>query len=216
MPFDSQQFLDVFAHYNGAVFPAQIILLIAALFALGLAANGGSPSSKVSSAILAALWLWIGVVYHWIFFSSINGLAFAFGGLFVVQSAVTFHAGVIGNTLTFGKRSGARKHLGTFLIVYSILVYPLTGLALGHTYPYSPTFGLPCPSVLFTFGLLVRSGRRVPTHLLPIPFLWSLIALSGAYLLGMWEDVVLFPAALIGTWLLIKERASHQLRARTT
>jgi hypothetical protein len=214
MPFDSAQFLEVFARYNTAVFPVQIVLLIGAIVAIRLAARGDSVSSKTSAAILALLWLWMGVVYHWLFFSQINGAAVVFGGLFVLQSFVFIYAGVIGNEISFHRPSGVTSVIGTSLMVYALIVYPLIGMAAGHSYPYSPTFGLPCPTTIFTFGLLLRSTRRVPLYVLVIPLAWSLLGAFAAYAFSIWEDLGLLVAVVVGTWVLAGDRLARGLRTR--
>jgi hypothetical protein len=203
MPFNTDQFLDVFASYNEKVFPMQIVLLVAALVAMRLATNGDGLSSRAVACVLGFFWLWIGFVYHFLFFSQINGAAFAFGAFSILQGGIFLYSGVIRNELTFRDQSRGRRMIGTALIVYSLLIYPIAGMSLGHPYPYSPTFGLPCPTTIFTFGLLLRSGRSVPLYVLPIPVVWALLGTSSAYLLGVWEDLGLVVAALIGAALLI-------------
>jgi hypothetical protein len=203
MPFNTQQFLDVFARYNETVFPWQIILFAAALVMIRLAAKGDTASSKKVAAMLGFLWLWMGVIYDWLFFSEINNLAFVFGGFFVLQSVILFYAGVVRGDLLFCRQSGARSLIGTLFIVYALLIYPIIGMSAGHSYPYSPTFGLPCPTTIFTFGLLLRSGRSVPIYVLPIPVIWSLVGFSATYWLGMWEDIGLLIAGMIAGALLI-------------
>jgi hypothetical protein len=204
MPFSAQQFLDVFANYNEAVFPIQIVLLIAALVAVRLAGNGDTISNKTVAIVLGFFWLWMGVVYHWLFFSSINNLAFVFGGFFVLESVMLIYAGVVRGQVTFRQGSGGRRFVGTLLIVYALLIYPIIGTASGHSYPYSPTFGLPCPTTIFTFGLLVRSGRSIPVYILPVPVVWSFIGFFAVTSLGIWEDIGLLIAGLIGCTVLLR------------
>lgn len=206
MPFNTDQFLGVFASYNETVFPMQIVLLVAALVAMRLATNGDGLSSKTVACVLAFFWLWIGFVYHFLFFSQINGAAFAFGALSIVQGGIFLYSGVFRNDLTFRDQTRGRRMIGTALIVYSLLIYPIAGMSSGHAYPYSPTFGLPCPTTIFTFGLLLRSGRAVPLYVLPIPFLWAILGTSSAYLMGVWEDLGLVVAALFGAGLLVNFR----------
>jgi hypothetical protein len=76
--------------------------------------------------------------------------------------------------------------------------------------------GLPCPTTIFTFGLLLRSGRSVPLYVLPVPIAWSLLGFSAAYSLGIWEDVGLLLAGLIGGFLLVNfhTRQSHEISSR--
>lgn len=215
MPFSTQQFLEVFASYNETLFPAQIVLLIAALIAIRLASNGDTASSKIVVGVLSFYWLWMGVVYHWIFFSRINALAFVFGGLFVLQGLLLIYSGIVRSDLYFDGQSGANRLVGTLFIVYAILIYPMLGMSTGHSYPYSPTFGLPCPTTIFTFGLLLRSGRTVPLYILPVPAIWSLLGFSAAFLLGIREDIGLLIAGVVGSVLLMsfRTRQSYQFRA---
>src|SRR6185503_9791418 len=85
----------------------------------------------------------------------------------------------------------------TALIIYSLVAYPAIGYYSGHGYPYSPTFGLPCPTTIFTFGILVLSKLRVPFYILIIPFTWAIIGLSAALKLGIYEDTGLILSALL-------------------
>ena len=216
MPFNTQQFLDVFATYNEAVFPMQVLLLIVALVAIRLGGNGDTASSKTVVIVLSLFWLWMGVIYHWLFFSEINSLAFVFGGFFVLQSVVLFYAGVVRKSLSFRQQTGARSLIGTLFIVYALLIYPIVGMSAGHAYPYSPTLGLPCPTTIFTFGLFLRSGHSVPNYALPVPMAWSLLGFSAAFSLGIWEDIGLLISGLVGGLLLISFniRQSYQVQSR--
>lgn len=83
---------------------------------------------------------------------------------------------------------------------YAMVAYPLLGLALGHVYPRAPMFGVgPCPTTIFTFGVFLLAARPVPRALLAVPLLWSLLAVSAAFLLGVWQDLLLPVAGILGT-----------------
>ena len=77
IPFTLDEFLDVFRRYNEAVWPAQVILVALALVAVGVAVRGRA-FGRTPALILAFFWLWIGVVYHLMFFQSINPAAVVF------------------------------------------------------------------------------------------------------------------------------------------
>jgi hypothetical protein len=70
--------------------------------------------------------------------------------------------------------------LGGLFVVYALVVYPLLGAALGHRFPAAPTFGLPCPTTLFTVGLLAFLRRPFPASVLVIPALWTVVGTSAA------------------------------------
>jgi len=67
----------------------------------------------------------------------------------------------------------------------------------------SPTFGLPCPTTIFTFGLLLGAEGEGRTRLLPIPLAWSLVGTAGAMTLGVTEDYALIVTGLLSTALII-------------
>lgn len=202
-PFSVEEFLNVFASYNRAVFPMQFVLVSAALAAIVLAIRPYKISGKEVSTILACFWLWMGVAYHLLFFSRINRAAVIFGVFFILQSVILFYAGVVKSELSFGLRLGWKGTIGGLFLIFALIIYPLLGLVFGHVYPESPTFGLPCPTTIFTFGLLLWADKKVPWYVLPIPLLWSLIGFAAAFSLGIFEDIALPIAGIIATVVLI-------------
>ena len=86
-------------------------------------------------------------------------------------------------------------------MAYALFIYPIIGLNLGHVYPAAPSFGVPCPTTIFTFGVLLWAAN-VPRYLLFIPGLWSIIGFSAALTMGIREDIGLFVAAIIAVSIL--------------
>lgn len=202
LPFTLEQFLAVFVSYNTAVWPAQVLLNILALTAVILCFRP-APPSKAIAAILAAFWLWTGIVYHLSFFASVNPAAQIFGVLCVAQALVFLIAGVIRSQLSFRYPSSFHGFVGALMIIYGLLVYPVVGYFIGHVYPASPTFGAPCPTTIFTFGVLLWTDRKVGFGIIVIPFLWSIIGFMAALNFGIWEDTGLLIAGLVATLLLL-------------
>jgi hypothetical protein len=102
--------------------------------------------------------------------------------------------------------------VGAAFILYGLLIYPLLGYILGHRYPYSPTFGLPCPTTIFTFGLLLWTAPRIPKYLLALPLVWAFIGFTAAFQLGVLEDVMLPVAGLVAVALIwYRDRAKIEL-----
>jgi hypothetical protein len=201
LPFTVEQFLGVFAAYNQAIWPTQVVAYALGLVVVMLAFARATPyAGRIISGILAAFWLWTGVAYHGVFFSQINRTALIFGVLFVVQGLFWLYVGGLHDGLVFDARGGAVAIAGGLAVLYAMLVYPLLGIVLGHGYPYAPMFGVaPCPMTIFTFGLLLWTRPRVPRYLLVIPFLWSIVGFSAALSLGIREDFGLLVAGLLGT-----------------
>lgn len=196
-PFTTDEFLNVFRLYNESIFPAQIAFYILGGTALYLLIARKPWSGRAIGGILGLFWLWMGIVYHILFFAKINPAAYAFGGLFVLEGLLLLYVGVWKNGLAVGFEPDGRSVIGMALIAYAMIVYPLIGIAAGHAYPYSPVFGVaPCPSTIFTFGILMqqREGRNVPVLIVPV--LWALIGFFAAVNLGIVEDIGLLIAAI--------------------
>lgn len=198
MPFTVAQFFGVFRDYNEAFWPVQLALATLGLAAVGLLFVRRPAAGRLISAILAALWAWMAVAYHFLHFTRINPAAWAFGALFLVQATLFLWAGVIRGKLRFAVLADARSWIGGLLLLYALVVYPLLGALLGHAYLESPTFGLPCPTTLFTFGLLLFLLEPFPRSILAVPVLWAAVGLTGAFLLGVPQDFGLLAAGLAG------------------
>ena len=149
------------------------------------------------SGLLAFFWLWMGVVYHLIYFTTINKAAYLFGAVFIFQAMLFLAFGVFQSKLSFAFRSDGYGITGIILIVFALIIYPVLGYSFGHGYPYSPTFGLPCPTTIFTFGLLLLCEKRCPLGILVIPFVWSIIGFTAAFNFGIVEDTGLLVSGVI-------------------
>jgi hypothetical protein len=195
IPFTLEQFLDVFRRYNQAVWPAQAVLIVLAVVAVVAAVSGGPRASRLVSGIVAVLWLWAGAAYHLTFFRDINPIASVFAIAFIIEAVAFAWLGVVRGSLSFDARPGWSGLIGGSIIAYALIAYPLVGVALGHRLPSAPTFGVPCPTTIFTFGLIVWMVPPRSRAIVFIPAVWSLVALSAAVDLGMWEDLGLTVAA---------------------
>ena len=212
IPFTTEQFFDVFRQYNEAVWPAQWVLMIGAAVAALAALRSPSPSAgRLTSGILTLLWLWMGAVYHLGFFRRINPAAVFFAILFVSQAGLFLWLGVRQDRVRFRAHRDGAGVAGALLLFYALIVYPGLGYALGHRYPTAPTFGLPCPTTIFTFGLLLWAATSVPRSLLIIPTVWAVVATTAALQLGVLEDFGLPVAAGVTLPLLL--RGAHRRRA---
>ncbi|MFZ0390895.1 MAG: DUF6064 family protein [Calditrichia bacterium] len=203
IPFTIEQFLSVFEKYNLTIWPMQIVLYLLALVAIFLTLKPRKAAGRIISLILAIFWLWMGIVYHLLFFTAINPAAYIFAMLYIVQAILFLVAGIIKTNLSFKFQANLYGLTGALFLIYALLVYPLLGYAFGHAYPAMPTFGAPCPTTIFTFGILLLTVKRVPKYLLVIPFLWSLLGFSAAVNLMIKEDFGLLAAGILGTALII-------------
>jgi hypothetical protein len=210
LPFTRVEFLEVFVRYNEAVWPAQIALYALAIVALGLVFVRRRYSGRLIAAILALLWLWMGGVYHLAYFRPVNPAASLFGGAFLLAAAAFAWEGVVRQRLRFDPRTDAASAIATVLLAYALVMYPLAAILLGHGYPAMPTFGLPCPTTIFTLGMLALLRPPYPAYLLVVPVLWTLVGVQGALLLGVYEDFGLIFAGTAGVWLGLHARRTSE------
>lgn len=208
LPFTAAQFFDVFRQYNEAVWPAQIALVAMALAAVALAAFPRRGSGPAISAILALLWAWLGVAYHLVFFAAVNPAAYGFSAVSIAGAGVFAWHGVVKRRLVFKASLSLRSVVGFALIVFSLAVYPAWSAYAGHRYPAMPTFGLPCPTTLFTIGMLCLLVPPYPRWPLLVPVLWCFVGAQAAFLLGVPQDLALIVAGLVGIGLAVRSRAS--------
>jgi hypothetical protein len=212
IPFTVEQFFDVFGTYNLAIWPLQILAYILGILTVVLAFRENRISARLVCAILAASWIWMGVSYHIIHFSVINPVARIFGIVFVLQGSIFLLVGTLSGGLAFRFSLKPLPVIGACFIIYAMVVYPLLGLGFDHSYPRAPMFGVaPCPTTIFTFGILLWSKRPAPAYLLIVPFLWSVIGMSAAVSLRVPQDYGLFVAGLAGTVLMLAEHRKHKV-----
>lgn len=204
MPFTAEQFFEIFEKYNQFVFPIQALLILAASYTVLLINRQSGASGQIVSGVLAFLWLWAGIFYHLTFFTRINPAAYIFGVLFILQGALFFYQGVVKKRLHFRLENNFYGILGIIFITYALVVYPIISSALGRGFPFSPTFGVPCPTVIYTFGLLMWTDKKLPPYLLFIPFLWAGTSSLAALIFGVYEDFGLLSAVIIGTFFILR------------
>ena len=203
MPFTVDEFFALFARYNEAIWPLQISAYILGVAIVGLAFFKSRTADVLIPAGLGVMWLINGVGYHWSFFSALNKPAFVFGVVFTAQAAFLLFAPVIFGGLRFHVARDARSVAGLALVAFAMVFYPVWGLLAGHSYPAVPVFGVaPCPTTIFTIGILFLCDWRAARWLLIIPGLWSVIGATAAVLLDVPQDtglaVALVAALMFG------------------
>lgn len=200
-PFTIERFLGVFAAYNAAIWPTQIAAFVLGLVAVAALWRKWPIAARLIPSILALMWAVNGIGYHFLFFAEINPAASLFAAFFVAQ-AVLFAASAISATgMRFETGRDFRTAAGAAFITYAMVVYPVFGFWAGHGLMKGPMFGVaPCPTTIFTIGMLLMARAGWVGWLSVIPFLWSLVGLAASLQLGMLEDVAL---PLAGATLLI-------------
>jgi uncharacterized membrane protein HdeD (DUF308 family) len=195
-PFTIEQFFGVFEKYNSAVFPIQLVLVILGIIALILIHSKKESKNKLITGFLSFLWLWIGIVYHMVFFTSVTKAAYLFGGLFIIQGILLTIA-LFRKQLVFKFEGSTREYIGYFFIVFGLIIYPVISYWLEGSFALTITLGLPCPTTILTFGFLMLTNRRFPKYLLIIPTLWALIGTRAAISFGVYQDYMMLLSAVV-------------------
>jgi hypothetical protein len=203
LPFTPGEFFQVFREYNDTVWPAQLLLVVLALAAVLFALRPLRRSGEMIATVLAILWSWLALAYHLAFFASINPLAYVFSALSLAGAFVFLWEGLYRKKVQFRWTGDLRSIVGIALVGFSLVIYPAWSWSVGHAYPAMPTFGLPCPTTIFTIGMLAFLLPPYPRSLFIVPILWCLIGAQAAFLLGVTEDLSLIVAGVVGLLLLI-------------
>jgi len=205
LPFTRTQFLQVFAEYNQGIWPLQILAVALGFVAVALIFSRRRWAGRGIAGVLVLLWAFMGVGYHGLFFARINPAAYLFAGLFLVAASIFLVEGVVRNRIRFAFATGVRGWLAMALLAYALVVYPILGLLKTHPYPETPLFGVaPCPTTIFTLGLLLLAAHPRPLMLAAVPLTWSVIGGTAAFLLKVPQDLGLIAAAFI--WVAARSR----------
>jgi Family of unknown function (DUF6064) len=216
LPFMQEQFFDIFAAYNIAVWPAQLVLNLLAIAMVVLVVRSPARAGRLISSGLAFLWCWLALAYHLAFFWSINPAAPLFAAVSLASAAAFVWFGGVKGALQFEPGMSARSIAGLVVVMFALAVYPAIGEYIGHTYPASPTFGLPCPTTIFTFGLLLMAAPNLPKAILVAPLIWAVIGAAAAFALGVTQDLGLVVVAVLGVDLLLRRASpAHNSLQRT-
>ncbi len=194
--------LATFEQYNLDIWPMQILAYLIGIAALFFATRRMGYSNRITTGILAFLWLWTGIGFFLLYFARVYTPAYVFGGLFIIQ-AVIFVADLFKPRISYAFKPGIYGIVGILLVAYAMVGYPLVGYLIGHQYPQAPPFGLtPCPLAVFTFGLFLLTDKKVPILYLVIPLLWALGGVMPVSV-GIYEDIGLILSGVLGTIMIL-------------
>jgi hypothetical protein len=194
LPFTVAEFLDVIRQYNVATWPAPIVLPLVGLASAWSLLSDRPAARRASLMLLGGLWAWAAIAYHVAFFASVNPAAYWFGAAFLLQAGMFFSASL--HLRRTPRRLDVSRFVGAAIIAFALVVYPALAYLNGHGYPEMPTFGLPCPTTIFTIGVLASLRTELSWRYAVIPLLWALVGTTAALQLGMTEDLSLGLAAV--------------------
>jgi multidrug transporter EmrE-like cation transporter len=142
--------------------------------------------------VLSAVWLWVGVAFLALRYATINFAAKYAAWAFVAEAALLAWAGWRGR---FDPPAGLARRVGIGLVVFAVLLEPLSAPLLGRPLRQLELFGLtPDPTRSRRSERSWRCGREEGGLLMIVPVLWCV--LTGLTLLAMSaKDWWIAPAA---------------------
>ena len=212
LPFTREQFFDLFVAYNEALWPAVVALWIVSTVIVVLRLSARHQDDRWVSALLVGHWAWSALAYHVAFFTRINPAAWLFAALFLGQAVLLFRVGVVQRRLSFAPWGNTWAPLAWGLIAYS-LAYPAINAIDHRSLLRIPTFGLPCPTTIFTAGVLMLATPRC-WSLAVVPVIWAAIGGCATFLLGVYADVALPIAGVALAIFSVRRTTPEQLPAR--
>lgn len=198
-----KDFMLVLEQYNTTIWPMQIVAYLLVGVALFFSIKSSKYSQRILLVIMAFLWLFNGIVFNLIFWTPSHFFGYVFGIFCIVQGLI-FLSGLKGTDLLTSYESSIYSFTGIIFIIYAAIGYQVFGYFLGHIYPnFFPVGLVPCPTTIFTFGVFLIIHKRISIKYYAIPLI---VALGGflAANIGIYEDIGLIIAGLLGTYLIIR------------
>jgi hypothetical protein len=189
--------------YNDASLPVQIVMMVAAaVLTYFVFAKASARVNTLMKSFLSFAFAWNGIVFFLIFAWSIVSVVAS--ALFIII-AILFALDIFKKKIEFRLPAAEWQRYLTILLIFLVFLYPVIGMALGHSYPETCMPMAPCPLTVFAVALVTAAipqvDRKVYFFLLP----WAILSLPkclGA--LDCYEDCILFAVGAYGLVLLIR------------
>jgi hypothetical protein len=189
-PFTLREFLDMIASYNNAFWPMPLVAYALGIIAVILTWLKSDYASKAATGILVLFWLWTGIVFNGLWFSELWSRVMLFTVLFVIQAILLAWTGILKPDLSFRARADRYGLVGGLVILYGMAGYPAIESLLGRGYPQALLLGMvPCPTIVFTLGMLLWSDRPTPRLVLVIPVFYAVVGGALVASQGIVEDL---------------------------
>jgi hypothetical protein len=187
--------------YNSATWLFQIIIVLIGILLTVMLIR--KPKTRIKFAVkiyLAAVYLWISVVYYLIYCAerSYNNIMALFWGVMAlawIWDAITGYT-----TFEYNKR----YKILAYILLLLPFIYPVFSLLRGMTFPEITSSVMPCSVVTFTIGLLLLYSRKVNIFIVLLLCHWSLIGLTKTYFFKIPEDFILASVSVPALYLFFK------------
>lgn len=210
IPYSAEVYQGLYTYYYQTISPAHIAALGVGLYLVVLCSRYSRRGGLIGQMVIAALWMWNGIVFHGQFLIDLNWAAQYFGYAFIAQGAV-----IAGYAYT--KRDDVYKPepdtrvASCVLIVLAMTFSPTVAAILETPISHTQLFGVtPLTAILASVGTWLAAYRRPPLMLVIIPILWAGWEILTAQNLGLWSDCVFAGVTLLSaTGVIIYSRRSN-------
>ena len=201
--FSPRIYWRLFESINAAVWPAQLLLVGAALaWLLWILRRGAEAAPRASAVALALCWLFVAWAFLLQRYSPINWAADPFAIAFALQGLGL--VALVGCGPLQVSAQPWRRAIGLGLLLWALLGHPLLAGLAGRSWTQAEAFGLaPDPTAIGTLGwLLLLQGRRAGARWLLralwlVPLAWCAITAATLATMGEWQALVPLAAALL-------------------
>ncbi len=211
LSFSIKEFFLVLESYNLAIWPIQIFAYVFVGLSLFFIFKPTKYSSKIVLAILSFFWLFNGAVFSFIYWAPSHIFGYIFGVCCILQGLMFLYS-IRRSDITIGSPNLTYTLIGILFVLYAAIGYQILGYYLGHIYPHFFPVGLvPCPTTILTFGIFLIINKKIPIKYYIIPLIISL----GGFLVvskGIYEDIGLIIAGILGTILIIRRGTQFKIK----
>ena len=129
--FSPRVYYRLFELHNQALWPAQIIALGLGVTLFLLVLRPSAARSRVVAATMGLLWVWVGWVFVWQRYTTINWIAAYAVPLFMLQGALLLAAAAARNGLDFEKEWTFLRGFALALLILTLFFLSAACSALG-------------------------------------------------------------------------------------
>jgi len=213
LPFTIDTYFSAIEQYNQSIWPFPLAGFPLAMIAIGCAMAPIANGARMLGAVLVVAWLWSGIGFHLLHFSTINFAAPAYAGLFTLQAGLVAWLCIARGSVRFRFVPNTPGLAGIVLAGLGATTWPMIGLVLGSgEFTSAPMFAAdPTATVLMTLGVLLLAEGRAVIWLAVIPVLWTFVDGATFFVLGAPAGLALPMIGLVVFVLLVLKRRTEVL-----
>lgn len=197
--FSPRVYWRMFALHNEALWPLHLAALLTGLAVVWWTARPRPWSGRLVAVALALVWAWVAWSFLWSRYATINWAAPWLAAGFALQALLLLGLGALGSGVPRGARPPTPRAIGWALLLYGLLLHPVTGMIAGHPPAAAELFGIaPDPTAIATLGLAVlMTGAATACAVMALPLAWCAVSWATLHTMGGPEGAIPATAAVL-------------------